>query len=181
MEHVKVILLQKVARLGSIGDIVNVKPGFARNYLLPKKIALRATNENKKYFEDKKTQIEAENASSRAEAQQIADKVKGFSVTLIRQASEKGHLYGSVTSRDIASAISAANTNDITVTASQINLHIPIKQIGVYELSVDLHPEVSVPVKLSIGKSEEEANQLILDNAALEKKDQETPEIEAVV
>lgn len=164
MEHVKVILLQKVAKLGNIGDTVNVKPGFARNYLLPKKIALRATNENKKYFEDKRAQIEAENAKTRSEAQKILDKVKGFSITLIRQASEKGHLYGSVTAKDIASAISAIKENNITVTAGQINLNTPIKEIGLYELSIDLHPEVSVPVKLSVAKSEEEAQQLTAEN-----------------
>lgn len=164
MEHVKVILLQKVAKLGNIGDTVNVKPGFARNYLLPKKIALRATNENKKYFEDKRAQIEAENAKTRSEAQKISDKVKNFSITLIRQASEKGHLYGSVTAKDIASAISAIKENNITVTAGQINLNTPIKEIGLYELSIDLHPEVSVPVKLSVAKSEEEAQQLMAEN-----------------
>ncbi len=164
MEHVKVILLQKVAKLGNIGDIVNVKPGFARNYLLRKKIALRATNENKKYFEDKRAHIETENAKTRSEAQKILDKVKSFSITLIRQASEKGHLYGSVTARDIASAISVIEDNDITISAAQINLNTPIKEIGLYELSVDLHPEVSVPVKLSVAKSEEEAQQLVSEN-----------------
>ena len=92
MEHIKVILLQRVAKLGHIGDVVKVKPGFARNYLLPKKIALRANEENMKYFEERKVQIEAANAESRAEAQKIADKVKVFSITLIRQASEKGQL-----------------------------------------------------------------------------------------
>jgi large subunit ribosomal protein L9 len=160
MEHVKVILLQRVARLGNIGDIVNVKPGFARNYLLPKKIALRATNENMKYFEEKREHIEAANAETRAAAQQIADKIKIFSITLIRQASEKGHLYGSVTGRDIAAAIKDTGTD---VTPAQINLNTPIKQLGVYDLSVDLHPEVSIPVKLSVAKSEEEAQQQIVD------------------
>jgi len=164
MEHVKVILLQKVAKLGNIGDVVNVKPGFARNYLLPKKIALRATNENKKYFEDRRAQIEADNAKTRAEAQETANKVKSFSVTLIRQASEKGHLYGSVTARDIASAINGEKENGVTIAASQVNLNTPIKQIGLYELSVDLHPEVSVPVVLSVAKSEEEAQQIISEN-----------------
>ncbi|GHU14230.1 50S ribosomal protein L9 [Alphaproteobacteria bacterium] len=163
MEHVKVILLQRVAKLGSIGDVVNVKPGFARNYLLPKKIALRATNENKKYFEEKREQIEAVNAETREEAQKIAEKIKCFSITLIRQASEKGHLYGSVTCRDIAAAIKGAG---VSVNAGQVNLGAPIKQLGVYEMSVDLHPEVSVPVKLSVAKSEEEAQQQIAEAAS---------------
>ncbi len=156
MEHIKVILLQRVAKLGHIGDVVKVKPGFARNYLLPKKIALRANEENMKYFEERKVQIEAANAESRAEAQKIADKVKVFSITLIRQASEKGQLYGSVTARDIAMAIKA---QDVNVAPGQVNLNVPIKMLGVYDLSVDLHPEVSVPVKLSVAKSEEEAQQ----------------------
>jgi large subunit ribosomal protein L9 len=156
MEHIKVILLQRVAKLGHIGDVVKVKPGFARNYLLPKKIALRANEENMKYFEERKVQIEAANAESRAEAQKIADKVKIFSITLIRQASEKGQLYGSVTARDIAAAI---KEQDVNVTPGQVNLNVPIKMLGVYDLSVDLHPEVSVPVKLSVAKSEEEAQQ----------------------
>lgn len=154
MEHIKVILLQRVAKLGHIGDVVKVKPGFARNYLLPKKIALRANEENMKYLEERKVQIEAANAESRAEAQKIADKVKVFSITLIRQASEKGQLYGSVTARDIAMAIKA---QDVNVAPGQVNLNVPIKMLGVYDLSVDLHPEVSVPVKLSVAKSEEEA------------------------
>ena len=156
MEHIKVILLQRVAKLGHIGDVVKVKAGFARNYLLPKKIALRANEENMKYFEERKVQIEAANAESRAEAQKIADKVKVFSITLIRQASEKGQLYGSVTARDIATAIKA---QDVNVAPGQVNLNVPIKMLGVYDLSVNLHPEVSVPVKLSVAKSEEEAQQ----------------------
>lgn len=156
MEHIKVILLQRVAKLGHIGDIVKVKPGFARNYLLPKKIALRATEANKKYFEERKVQIEAANAESRAEAQKIADKIKVFSITVVRQASEKGQLYGSVTARDIAAAI---KEQGVSVSAGQVSLNVPIKMLGVYELAVDLHPEVSVPVKLSVAKSEEEAQQ----------------------
>ncbi|MDR2268000.1 MAG: 50S ribosomal protein L9 [Holosporaceae bacterium] len=160
MEHVKVILLQRVAKLGSIGDVVSVKPGFARNYLLPKKIALRATNENKKIFEEKRVQIEAANAETRAEAQEIAEKINNLSVTLIRQASEKGHLYGSVTARDIAIAMKG---HDILVTAGQVNLRAPIKELGVYDLSIDLHPEVAVQIKLSVAKTEEEAKQQITE------------------
>jgi large subunit ribosomal protein L9 len=166
MENLKVVLLQRVSGLGSIGDVVGVKPGFARNYLLPKKIAMRATSENLKQFEERRAHIEAANAESRAEAQKIAEKFLGFSVTLIRQASEKGHLYGSVTCRDIAAAI--RNSGLVTVTAGQINLHNPIKVLGVFEVSVDLHPEVTVPIKLNVAKSEEEAQQQILaSNAAI--------------
>lgn len=156
MEHIKVILLQKVSKLGHIGDVVKVKPGFARNYLLPQKIALRASDENLRYFEQRRAQIEAANADSRAVAQKIADEFKVFSVSLIRQASEKGQLYGSVAARDIAGAIKAQG---VDVVPGNINLNIPIKMLGVYELSVNLHPEVSVPIKLSVAKSDEEAKQ----------------------
>ncbi|MDR1236194.1 MAG: 50S ribosomal protein L9 [Holosporaceae bacterium] len=164
MEHVKVILLQKVSGLGYIGDVVNVKPGFARNYLLPKKIALRATNENLKYFQDKKTQIEAMNAEGKVEAQKIAEKMQDVSVLIVRQASDKGHLYGSVTGRDIAAAIKVAG---FTVTAGQVNLNAPIKTLGLYDISVDLHPEVSVPVKLSVAKTEEEAQSQIAETVTV--------------
>ncbi|MDR2107034.1 MAG: 50S ribosomal protein L9 [Holosporaceae bacterium] len=158
MEHVKVVLLQRVARLGQIGDVVNVKPGFARNYLLPKKIALRATKENLKYFEDKKTQIEAANAETRAEAAKTAEKMKAVSISLARQASDKGHLYGSVTARDIALSVKEAG---FSVVPGQICLHTPIKMLGIYDVAIDLHPEVSVVIKLCVAKSEEEARQKI--------------------
>lgn len=154
MEHIKVVLLQRVSGLGHIGDVVNVKPGFARNYLLPKKIALRATKENMKYFEEKRASIEAANAETRAQAEKIAEKMKDLSVVLIRQASERGHLYGSVTGRDIAAAIKDAG---YVVAAGQIDLGMPIKELGVYDVVVNLHPEVPVSVKLNVAKSEEEA------------------------
>ncbi|MDR2781686.1 MAG: 50S ribosomal protein L9 [Holosporaceae bacterium] len=166
MEHVKVVLLQKIAKLGHIGDVVNVKPGFARNYLLPKKIALRATNENLKYFEDRKTQIEEANAEKRSEAQKVAEKMKNLSVSIVRQASDKGRLYGSVSCRDIALAIKNAG---FSVTAGQVNLVDAIKTLGVYDLSVDLHPEVSITIKLSVAKSEEEAH-LQISDATVEEK-----------
>lgn len=163
MEHIKVILLQKIRKLGIIGNVVKVKPGFARNYLLPKKMALRASKENLAYFEAQRAQIEARNAETRAEAQKIADKISCFSIILVRQASEKGHLYGSVTPRDIANAI---KVDGVKVTAGQINLNTPIKTLGVYDLSVNLHPEVIVPLKLSIAKSEEEAQEQLKGDTA---------------
>lgn len=158
MEHVKVILLQRVSKLGYIGDVVNVKPGYARNYLLPKKIALRATKENLKYFEDQKEKIQKDNEIAKNAAQQVADQMGKLTISLVRQASEKGQLYGSVTSRDIADAI---KEQGYKVKASQVNLNAPIKTLGVYEVNVDLHPEISVMVQLSIAKSEEEAKQQI--------------------
>ena len=173
MGYVKVVLLQRVSKLGTIGDVVKVKPGYARNYLLPKKIALRATNENLKYFENQRAHIEAANAESRAEALKISDKMKNLSVTLIRQASEKGQLYGSVTSRDIANAVKAAG---FTITAGQVDLGTPIKSLGVYEVNVELHPEVTITVKLSVAKSEEEAKQQITAENKKEKTSSEDTE-----
>ena len=158
MEHIKVILLQRVSKLGYIGDVVNVKPGYARNYLLPKKIALRATKENLKYFEEQKEQIKKNNEIAKAEAQKVADQMGQLAISLVRQASEKGQLYGSVTGRDISAAIKELGYK---VSAGQVDLSAPIKTIGVYEISVNLHPEVSVMVKLSVAKSEEEAKQQI--------------------
>lgn len=154
MEHMKVILLQRVAKLGHIGDIVNVKPGYARNYLLPKKVAIRATNENIAYFEKQREQIERDNEVAKAAAQEVAAKMGKLSIVLVRQASEKDQLYGSVSNRDIAAAI---QEKGYKVTAGQVNLNIPIKTLGVYDITVDLHPEVAVEVQLSVAKSEEEA------------------------
>jgi len=165
MEHIKVILLQRVSKLGYIGDVVNVKPGYARNYLLPKKIALRATKENLKYFEDQKEQIQQANEAAKAEAQKIADKMGQLTIALVRQASEKGQLYGSVTSRDISAAIKELGYK---VNAGQVDLSAPIKTVGVYEIGVNLHPEVSVMVKLSVAKSEEEAKQQMTAEAQAE-------------
>ncbi|MDR2158310.1 MAG: 50S ribosomal protein L9 [Holosporaceae bacterium] len=175
MEHIEVILLQRVAKLGQIGDVIRVKPGFARNYLLPKKIALRATKENMKYFEDKKSQIEAANAESRAEAQKIAEKMENLSISMVRQASDKGQLYGSVTSRDVAMAVKEAG---FTITAGQVNLNIPIKSLGMYDVVVDLHPEVSVAVKLSVAKSEEEARQQISEEILQEDLNKDANAVE---
>ena len=156
MEHIKVVLLQRVSKLGYIGDAVNVKPGYARNYLLPKKIALRATKENLKYFEEQKEQIQKANEAAKAEAQKVANQMGHLTIALVRQASEKGQLYGSVTSRDISAAIKELGYK---VNAGQVDLSAPIKTVGVYEINVNLHPEVSVVVKLSVAKSEEEAKQ----------------------
>jgi large subunit ribosomal protein L9 len=162
MERINVVLLRRVAKLGQVGDVIPVRPGFARNYLLPQKFALRATKENIKYFETRKAQIEAENAETRSEAQKIAEKMKDCAIAIIRQASEHGSLYGSVSGRDIATAVKAKG---FVIAANQVNLNIPIKTLGMYDISIDLHPEVSVMIKLSVAKSEEEAQQQISEEA----------------
>ena len=150
----EVILLERVEKLGQIGDIVNVKNGFARNYLLPNKKALRANEANKKVFEANRAKIEAENAERRSEAEKASKSVDGKSIQLIRQASNVGALYGSVSARDIVEALEAEGAK---VTKSQIVLDRPIKAIGMHEVKVALHPEVAVTIKVNVARSPEEA------------------------
>ncbi|MFP4098058.1 MAG: 50S ribosomal protein L9 [Alphaproteobacteria bacterium] len=151
----QVILLERVEKLGELGEIVNVKPGFARNFLLPQKKALRANKENIAYFEAQKKVIEEQNAEKRKEAEKLSKKIDGVKVTIIRQASEAGQLFGSVNTRDIAQAL-AAETKE-TITRAMIDLNQNIKTIGLFPVSVVLHPEVRVEVTINIARSEEEA------------------------
>ena len=149
-----VILLERVEKLGAIGDVVKVKDGFARNFLLPNKKALRANEANRKVFEANRARIESENANRRGEAEKEAVNFKDVSVTLIRQASNTGQLYGSVAVRDLVEALVADGHK---VTKSQIVLDKPIKSIGLYDVRVALHPEVAVTVKVNVARSPEEA------------------------
>jgi large subunit ribosomal protein L9 len=151
----EVILLERVEKLGAIGDVVTVKNGFARNYLLPRKKALRANESNKKLFEASRARIEAENAEKRAEAEKASKGVDGKTIQLIRQASNVGHLYGSVSARDIVEALEGQGAH---VNKSQIVLDRPIKAIGVHEVKVALHPEVAVTIKVNVARSPEEAD-----------------------
>lgn len=155
MALTQVILLEKIGKLGGMGDIVNVKPGYARNYLLPQKKALRASKANLAYFDAQRKHLEADNAKNRAEAEKLAGQIKGLKVSIIRQASEGGQLYGSVTSRDIAEQINA--TSSVKVERSMIHLNDNIKALGLFEVEVALHPEVPVTVTVNIARSEEEA------------------------
>src|SRR5688572_19543388 len=150
----EVILLERVEKLGQIGDIVTVKNGFARNYLLPNKKALRANEANKKVFEANRAKIEADNAGRKVEAEKASKGVEGKTVQLIRQASNVGALYGSVSARDIVEALEGEGAK---VSKSQIVLDRPIKAIGLHEVKVALHPEVSVTVKVNVARSPEEA------------------------
>ena len=150
----EVILLERVEKLGAIGDVVKVKDGFARNFLLPNKKALRSNAANRKVFEANRARIEADNASRRGDAEKEAGNFNDVSVTLIRQASNTGQLYGSVAVRDLVEAITADGHK---VNKAQIVLDRPIKSIGVYEIKVALHPEVSVTVKVNVARSPEEA------------------------
>jgi len=150
----EVILLERVHNLGQIGDVVNVKPGYARNFLLPLRKALRATQANKSKFEAQRAQIEATNLEKRGEAEQIRSRVDGLTVVLIRQAGETGQLFGSVNARDVADAVTAAG---FTIDRRQVILDRPIKTLGLHPLRVALHPEVIVSITANVAKSTEEA------------------------
>lgn len=149
-----VILLERVEKLGKIGDVVSVKAGFARNFLLPNKKALRANDANKKVFEANRAQIEADNANRRSDAEKASKGIEGKTLTLIRQASNTGQLYGSVSARDLSEALDADGAK---VAKSQIVLDKPIKSIGLYEVKVVLHAEVSITIKVNVARSPEEA------------------------
>lgn len=152
----EIILLERIEKLGTIGDVVTVKDGYARNYLLPNKKALRANEANRKVFEANRSKIEADNAARRADAEGHAGNVDGKSVVLIRASSNSGQLYGSVSVRDIVDALNAEGAN---VSKSMIVLERPIKTIGVFDVKVALHPEVSVMVKVNVARSPDEADQ----------------------
>jgi large subunit ribosomal protein L9 len=149
-----VILLERVEKLGHIGDVVKVKPGYARNYLLPQKKALRATKANLSVFERQRAQIEAKNLTAKAEAQDVAGRMIDVHVVIVRQAGESGQLYGSVTARDISDAVTAAG---YTVDRTQVAIEHPIKALGLETVRVRLHPEVSVNVTVNVARSPEEA------------------------
>jgi large subunit ribosomal protein L9 len=151
---IELILLERVENLGQMGQVVKVRPGFARNFLLPQKKALRATKDNLAFFEKQRTQLEAQNLKKKGEAEQVAGKLEGVHVVVIRQAGESGQLYGSVSARDIADAVTAAG---FTVGRSQIVLDKPIKSLGLYKTRVVLHPEVSATVTANVAQSPEEA------------------------
>ena len=150
----EVILLERIEKLGQMGDVVTVKTGYARNFLLPQKKAMRATDSNRTVFEQQRGQLEADNLERRQEAESVAGKIDGIDVTIIRQAGDSGQLYGSVSARDIAGSVTEAG---VTVGRSQIVLNRPIKALGIYETRVVLHPEVVVNVTVNIARTAEEA------------------------
>ena len=150
----QVILLERVAKLGQMGDVVRVKDGFARNYLLPKGKALRATKENRSRFETMKTDLEARNLEQKGEAEKVAQKLDGQSFSVLRQAAEGGQLYGSVTPRDLATLVSE---NGFAVSRAQIALNAPIKTIGLHKVPVALHPEIEVTINVTVARNADEA------------------------
>ena len=151
---VDLILLERVEKLGQMGQVVKVKPGYARNYLLPQKKAMRATKDNLAYFQTQRAQLEANNLERKSEAGDIGTKLEGLSVVLIRQAGESGQLYGSVAARDIAEAVTAAG---FTVDKRQIVLEHPIKTLGLHQVRVMLHPEIGVTVTANVAQSQDGA------------------------
>ena len=164
MANIDLILLQRVEKLGQMGEKVRVKPGYARNYLLPQKKAIRASKDNLAKFETQRAHLEAQNIKRRDEAERVAERIGGLSVVIIRQAGEAGGLYGSVSSRDISDAVTTAG---LSVSRTQVVLDQPIKTLGLTKVRVVLHPEVSIQVTVNVARSTEEAEkQLFVDKAA---------------
>lgn len=173
MANVELILLQRVEKLGQMGEVVKVKPGYARNFLLPQSKAVRATKANRERFERERAQLEAQNIKRRDEAERVAERVAGLSITLIRQASEAGALYGSVSARDIAEGCTASG---LGIERSQVVLDQPIKTLGISAVRVALHPEVIIEVKVNVARSPEEAEKQARGETIAAERD-EPPEL----
>ncbi len=174
----EIVLLERIEKLGQMGDVVTVRPGFARNYLLPQKKALRATKGNLQYFEKEKAQLEAVNLEKRAEAEKVGEKLEGLTVAIIRNAGDNGQLYGSVNSRDIADAISEAG---FTVSRNQVLMERPLKMLGLHDYRIRLHPEVAISVTVNVAQSQDEAEtqerlgHAIIPSESGEENDAEDP------
>jgi len=165
---VDVILLERVAKLGQMGDTVRVRDGYARNFLLARGKALRATETNKKHFETQRAQIEAHNLTARKEAEAVAEKLEGQTFVIIRQAGESGHLYGSVAPRDISDAATAGG---FTLNRNQVDLQHPIKALGLHNVPVHLHPEIEVKIVVNVARSAEEAERQARGEAAATREE----------
>ena len=175
----QVILIERVAKLGQIGDVVRVRSGFARNFLLPQGKALRATKENKEKFESMKAELVAKNAEKKSGAEGLAHKLNGQSFVLVRQAGETGQLYGSVTARDIVHALEQSGFN---VARQHVVLNTPIKGIGMHSVPVELHPEVEVKITVNVARSEEEAKrQAAGEDLSIARSEQEEEKAQAKV
>jgi len=173
MASVELILLQRVEKLGQMGEVVKVKPGYARNFLLPQAKAVRATKANRERFERERVQLEAQNLKRRDEAERVAERVQGLTIVLIRQASEAGALYGSVAARDISDGCTAAG---LGIERSQVLLQTPIKSLGISSVRVALHPDVFIEVKVNVARSPEEAEKQARGEAVTPEPD-EKPEL----
>jgi large subunit ribosomal protein L9 len=173
MANVELILLQRVEKLGQMGEVVKVKPGYARNFLLPQSKAVRATKANRERFERERVQLEAQNLKRREEAERIAERVHGLAVVLIRQAGDSGSLFGSVTARDISDASTVAG---LTIERTQVLLQQPIKVLGISSVRVALHPEVIIDIKVNVARSPEEAEKQARGEKIAAEQD-EAPEL----
>lgn len=160
----EVILLERIDRLGQMGEVVNVKPGFARNFLFPQKKALRANKENRAYYESKKSELEATNLKRKGEAEVVAKKMDGLKLIIVRSAGEGGQLYGSVSARDIGDAL---KEQGITIDRASVLLNSPVKALGTFKTAVRLHPEVKVDIEFTVARSMEEGNLKIAEAAQL--------------
>ena len=181
---IEVILLERIERLGPMGQQVKVRPGFARNYLLPQKKALRATKANMELFEKQRAELEAQNAKQRAGAEAEAAKMDGLKLVVIRQASDSGHLFGSVSARDVADSAKAAGH---ALDRQQVQIDMPIKSLGLFPVKVKLHPEVTIKVTINVARTQEEAKvqaekgvALIKAEAAAAEKAAEIAAVEAI-
>jgi large subunit ribosomal protein L9 len=172
----EVILLERVAKLGQMGEVVRVKDGFARNFLLPKGKALRATKDNRARFDTMKVELEARNLEQRGEAQKIAEKLDGQNFTVLRQAAETGQLYGSVSPRDIAALVSEKG---FAISRNQIALNTPIKTIGKHTVPIALHPEVEVTISVAVARNADEAERLARGEDISVRRDEEPEDTEA--
>ncbi|MDX1580311.1 MAG: 50S ribosomal protein L9 [Alphaproteobacteria bacterium] len=159
----QVVLLERIAKLGQMGDVVKVKDGYARNFLLPQQKALRATKDNMAYFEEQRAQLEARNLEARKEATSVAEKMEGFKVVMVRQASESDQLYGSVTPRDISIALTE---NGFSIDRQQVQLDHPLKTLGIHPIVISLHPEVEATIKVTIARSDIDAEERIEEDEA---------------
>ena len=173
----EIILLERIDKLGQMGDVVNVKNGYARNYLFPQKKALRKTADNMKAFEAKRAEYEAINAKLKADAEKLAKDLKGLSVTIIRQAAETGQLYGSVTGRDICDAIAEKG---FKVERRYVELNTPFKVMGVFDVTLKLHPDVEQTIRVNIARSEAEAQKAAQKANKVAKAEKEKATVEAV-
>lgn len=173
---IEVILLERIERLGAMGDLVKVRPGFARNFLLPQKKALRATKANLEVFEKQRAELEAKNAAKRSEAEALAKKLEGLKLIVIRQASEMGMLFGSVTSRDVADVAKEAKQ---PIDRAMVQIDTPIKTLGLFPVKIKLHPEVSVNITVNVARSEAEAHIQAEKGAAVLKAEEAAAAIEA--
>jgi large subunit ribosomal protein L9 len=174
----EVILLERVPRLGQMGDVVRVKDGFARNFLLPRGKALRATTENRTRFETMKSDLQARSLALKGDASQIAEKLDGKSFTVLRQASESGQLFGSVSPRDLVSLL---GTSGYDVSRGQIALNTPIKTIGRHTVPISLHPEIDTSISVIVARNAEEAARIERGEDVTQLREERTPEEEAVV